>query len=151
MTQPRCLMSGFLAWVLAGTLMGQDVPVWKAGVASEIVTPDQPMWMAGYASRDKPSEGKVHDLFVKALALESSDGTRIVIVTSDLISVPRPIRDALEKVADEKYALPPEGLLINCSHTHCGPEIRTTRWSLDGLPPQRLEVASQYEIGRAHV
>ncbi len=151
MTRPRCWMIGFLACALAGTLMGQDVPQWKAGVASEIVTPDQPMWMAGYASRDKPSEGKVHDLFVKALALESSNGTRIVIVTSDLISVPRPMRDALEKVAEERYALPPEGLLINCSHTHCGPEIRTTRWSLDGLPPHRLEVASQYVESLQHI
>ena len=102
------------------------------------------MWMAGYASRNKPSEGKVHDLFVKALAMEGADGTRMVFVTSDLISVPRPIRDRLEKQLADKFNLPPESLMINCSHTHCGPEIRTTRWSLDGLPPQRLKLATDY-------
>ncbi|MCP4785653.1 MAG: hypothetical protein GY903_04540 [Fuerstiella sp.] len=118
--------------------------LWKAGVASEIVTPSHPMWMAGYASRNKPSEGKTHDLFVKAVALQSADGSRMVFVTSDLISVPRPIRDTLEKQVAEKFGLLPEELMINCSHTHCGPEIRTTRWSLDGLPPERLQLATEY-------
>ena len=117
---------------------------WKAGVATKVVTPGKPMWMAGYASRNKPSEGKVHDLFVKALALEDGQKRRLVIVTSDLISVPRPIRDALERQVADKFGLSPESLLMNCSHTHCGPEIRTTRWSLDGLPPARHALAVAY-------
>lgn len=121
-----------------------DDSVWKAGVATEVVTPERPMWMAGYASRNRPSEGKVHDLFIKALALENPDGKRLVIVTSDLISVPGPIRENLERAVGEKFDLPAEALMLNCSHTHCGPEIRTSRWSLDGLPPQRLDSARAY-------
>jgi hypothetical protein len=123
---------------------GQPSTQWKAGVSKHVITPETSMWMAGYASRNKPSEGKLHDLFVKALAIESPAGKRMVIVTSDLISVPRPIRDALEQTVGKKFGLPPESLLINCSHTHCGPEIRTTRWSLDGLPPARLKLAQDY-------
>ena len=121
---------------------GESGP-WKAGVARTVVTPAKSMWMAGYASRNKPSEGKVHDLFAKALALENGD-KRLVIVTLDLISVPRPIRDTLEKAVKQNYDLPASSLMINCSHTHCGPEIRTTRWSLDGLPPIRLKLAEAY-------
>ncbi len=136
----------FFVWIscLCMSQAFADTSLWKAGVATEVVTPEQSMWMAGYASRNKPSEGKLHDLFIKALALESNDGTRLVIITTDLISVPRPIREDLEKAVQEKFSLPPEGLLINCSHTHCGPEIRTTRWSLDGLPPDRLKQATEY-------
>lgn len=122
----------------------QKQPVWKAGVASVVVTPEKAMWMAGYASRNKPSEGKVHDLYAKALALEDDRGWRLVVVTCDLISVPRPIRDSLQQAVKEKFGLSPDQLLVNCSHTHCGPEIRTTRWSLDGLPAQRLELAKNY-------
>jgi neutral ceramidase len=129
--------------LLTTAAMAQD-QLWKAGIASEVVTPNRPMWMAGYASRNRPSEGATHDLFVKALALQSADGTRMVFVTSDLISVPRPIRDTLEKQVAEKFGLSPEELMINCSHTHCGPEIRTTRWSLDGLPSERLQLATEY-------
>ncbi|MDP4639096.1 MAG: hypothetical protein NWS30_04390, partial [Verrucomicrobiales bacterium] len=51
------------------------VPVkWKAGLASVVVTPEKYIWMAGYAGRDKPAEGKIHDLFAKALILEDESG-----------------------------------------------------------------------------
>src|SRR5437867_15878 len=36
---------------------------WRAGVAKAVITPKQPTWMSGYAGRDKPAEGKVHDLW----------------------------------------------------------------------------------------
>lgn len=117
---------------------------WKAGVASVVITPQDSMWMAGYAARKKPSEGKVHDLHAKALALEDVQGTRLVIVTVDLIGVPRALRDRLEKEVGQRYALPPEGLLINASHTHCGPELRATKASLYGLPPERVRQCEAY-------
>jgi hypothetical protein len=41
---------------------------WKAGTAVVKVTPQKLLWMAGYAARKKPAEGKVQELFAKALA-----------------------------------------------------------------------------------
>jgi neutral ceramidase len=114
---------------------------WKAGTASVVITPEGSMWMAGYAARDKPSEGKVHDLNAKALALEDAQGTRLVIVTLDLISVPREIRDWLEKQVGQQYQLPPEALLVNASHTHCGPEVRPNKVY---LPKDRAEQCEAY-------
>lgn len=100
---------------------------WKVGVASVVVTPEQEMPMAGYASRTKPAEGKVQDLFAKALAIEDAAGARLVIVTLDLIGVPRALRLAVEKHAEATHGLPREALLMNASHTHCGPEFRVGR------------------------
>jgi len=121
----------------------------KAGVASIVITPDEPMWMAGYAARNKPSEGKVHDLNAKALALEDKHGTRLVIVTVDLIGIPRPMRDWLAEHAKESYKLEPEALLLNASHTHSGPVIRETRYSiygntLYGLSPEQIRQSNKY-------
>jgi hypothetical protein len=93
-------------------------------VASTVITPQESMWMAGYAARDKPSEGKVHDLHAKALALEDATGTRLVLVTLDLITVPRDLREWLETKVGQELSLPPEGLYLNASHTHCGPGLR---------------------------
>ncbi|MHC4440379.1 MAG: neutral/alkaline non-lysosomal ceramidase N-terminal domain-containing protein, partial [Planctomycetota bacterium] len=121
----------------------------KAGVASIVITPDEPMWMAGYAARNKPSEGKVHDLHAKALALEDEQGTRLVIVTVELIGIPRPMRDWLAEHAKKAYKLEPELLLLNASHTHCGPVIRETRYSiygntLYGLSPEQIRQSNKY-------
>ncbi|MCE9563051.1 MAG: neutral/alkaline non-lysosomal ceramidase N-terminal domain-containing protein [Planctomycetes bacterium] len=136
-----------LALVFAATSasIAADPPAdWKAGVATVDITPEKPMWMAGYAARTKPAEGTAQNLFAKALALEDTGGTRVVVVTLDLISVPRFLRERLETAAREKYKLPPEGLLLNCSHTHCGPELRVADTPRPGETPERAKQATAY-------
>ena len=122
----------------------EEAATWKAGVASVVITPDKPMWMAGYASRNKPSEGKVHDLFAKALAVEDPAGTRLVLITADLIGIPRRLRDGLQQAAETQHGLPPKSLLLNASHTHCGPELRASKASLYGLDPERVKQSQAY-------
>ncbi|NNE90057.1 MAG: hypothetical protein HKN23_00270, partial [Verrucomicrobiales bacterium] len=58
---------------------------------------------------------------------EDADGNRFAFLTLDLIGVPRDFRDEIEKLAAEEYDLPAGHLLINASHTHCGPMIRLYR------------------------
>jgi hypothetical protein len=99
---------------------------WKAGAASVVVTPEKNLFMAGYASRNKPAEGKVQDLFAKALALEDEQGGRAIIVTMDLIGVPQALRHSVAARAEQQFHLPAAALLMNASHTHSGPSLRTT-------------------------
>jgi neutral ceramidase len=121
----------------------------KAGLASIVITPEEPMWMAGYAARNKPSEGKVHDLHAKALAVEDEHGTRLVIVTVDLLGIPRAMRDWLGKHVKESYRLEPEALLLNASHTHSGPVLREAKYSiygntLYGLSQEQIQQNNKY-------
>jgi len=121
----------------------------KAGVASDVITPEQSMWMAGYASRTKPSEGKASELYAKVLALEDTQGTRLVIVTVDLIGIPRPSREWLQIQVQQHHNLLPESLLLCASHTHCGPVIRETKYSIYGdsfygLSPEYTQRSQQY-------
>jgi len=125
---------------------------WKAGVACVVITPEQPMWMAGYAARTKPSEGKVHDLNAKALAIEDGAGARLVIVTVDLLGISRAMRDALEAEVGRRYQLPPEALLVSASHTHCGPALWDPAYSVYGdtfygPSPEQAEQSVQYTRG----
>ncbi|MBI5687678.1 MAG: neutral/alkaline non-lysosomal ceramidase N-terminal domain-containing protein [Verrucomicrobia bacterium] len=112
-----CANQGFAATVETNYL-------WKAGVASAVITPQTNMWMSGYAARKSPSHGTAQDLFAKALALEDEKGKRLVIVTMDIIGVRPWLRQLVEKHAAERHKLPPECLVMNASHTHCGPEYR---------------------------
>jgi len=61
----------------------------KAGFAKIVITPEKNTWMSGYASRMKPSEGKIHELYGKALVVQDSRGARVVLVTTDLLGLPR--------------------------------------------------------------
>jgi Neutral/alkaline non-lysosomal ceramidase, N-terminal len=114
-----CLFVG-VAWLTA-IVNGQDAAAWKAGAAAIDITPDGPVWMAGYGSRNKPSEGIAQRISAKALAIEDNANGRMVIVTMDLIGVPREVRDGVERRVRKQYGLPPESVLLNASHTHSGP------------------------------
>jgi len=130
-------------------MANQQQPEWKVGIASVAITPDQPMWMAGYAARTKPSEGKAHDLYAKALALEDAEGGRLLILTLDLIGVNRQMRDWLEKEVNRRYQLPPARLLICASHTHSGPVLHKSSESIYGnsfygLTPEQIQQCRKY-------
>src|SRR5215831_8132793 len=122
MSRKLIWIGAFINLAMAPLFAATNEATWKAGVASVIITPDQPMWMAGYASRTNISQGKATDLYAKALALDDTRGARLVIVTLDLISVPRALRKGVEGAVAQEHGLPREGLLMNCSHTHSGPE-----------------------------
>ena len=138
-------MFTFIVLVTTTVAHAADVtPEWKAGVATVSVTPSQPMWMAGYASRTKPSDGVLSELHAKALVLEDSTGNRAVIVTTDLIGIPRPLRLQVAQKVQQQHKLNPAGLLLNCSHTHCSPVVRddlemSVMYPLDAEQRQRVE------------
>jgi len=104
-----------------------EKPAWKAGAASAKITPEKPMWMAGYAARTKPSEGVELDLFAKAFVLTDEAGAKFALVTMDLIGVPRNLRLAIAERVKEEHGIEPTNLAINASHTHSGPELRTSK------------------------
>ena len=96
---------------------------WKAGVARVVITPDQPLWMAGYANRDHPSEGKLVDLWAKALALQDSAGKQVVLVTADLVGIPKKLSDHIRDELKRRFNLSRSQIAINTSHTHTGPVL----------------------------
>ncbi len=143
------LALSFLAFASLPCIAAGQPKGWKAGVASTAITPAESMWMAGYAARTKPSEGKVHDLHAKALALEDEQGGRLVVVTVDLIGIPRPTRDWLENQVKQRYKINPQVLLLSASHTHSGPVVRESRYSIYGntvygLSPEQIQQSNQY-------
>lgn len=95
---------------------------WKAGVAKAVITPDKPVWLAGYGTK-RPPDGKLHELWMKALALEDDAGQRAVLITSDFQGVPRSMSDRVFAQLREKFGLERRQVLITFSHNHCGPRL----------------------------
>ena len=106
--------------LLTNTLQAEG---WKAGVAKTVITPEENFWMAGFAARNRPAEGKIHDLWAKALALEDSLGNRSVLVTLDLLGLPKPVSDRIRGQLELDLGLTKDRIILNFSHTHSGPVI----------------------------
>ncbi|VTS05027.1 neutral/alkaline non-lysosomal ceramidase N-terminal domain-containing protein [Tuwongella immobilis] len=117
---------------------------YTAGVAKRVITPTQPQWMAGYAGRNKPAQGKQHDLYVKALALDDGQGGRLVMVTVDLCGVSRAFTDAVYEAVAKKTSLNRESLCINVSHTHCGPVVQDALTSMYDMPQRERDKIPEY-------
>ena len=100
---------------------------WKVGLARTVITPNEVTWLSGYGSRTKPAEGIEQDLFAKAVAFEDFKGTRLVLVTMDLGSVNVNTTDYVAAQVEKRFGLPRANLVLNCSHTHCAPEIGAER------------------------
>ncbi len=108
----------WLLWPGQGTAAG-----WKAGVARTIITPKQSLWQAGYAARTHASEGTLHDLWAKAVALEDENGKRAVLVTSDLLGIPKAVSDRIRTDLQKSLNLSKAQIILNSSHTHSGPVL----------------------------
>lgn len=129
--------------VLLGTTYATGAE-WKAGVAQVAITPAQALRLAGYASRKKPASGRIHDLRAKALVIEDRSQTRLVVITLDLIAIPRRLATKVATQVEARFSLPRASLLFNASHTHCGPEVRLDRGEFLGLPAPEVEKIAAY-------
>ena len=57
------------------SVAADDVTGWNAGVARAVITPEKSVWLAGYGSK-RPPDGKLHDWWSMARALEAGDDRR---------------------------------------------------------------------------
>jgi len=107
-----------------GVLRAGDT-TWKAGAAKAVITPKQPVWMAGYATRTHTADGTLHELYLRVLALEDAAGHRGVVVSSDLLGIPRAVSENVATALKEKYGLARSEIMLNASHTHSGPVLHS--------------------------
>ncbi len=96
---------------------------WKAGVAKVNVTPDKPMWMSGYGGRNRPAEGKLTDLWAKAIVLEAGDKQRAVLITLDLVGIDRGLSQSVCNSLKKEFGFDRKQIAICASHTHTGPVV----------------------------
>jgi len=117
---------------------------WKAGVAKANITPGKPMWLAGYGGRDRPAEGKLHDIWIKALALEDANGYRVVLLTSDLCGLPKWMYDSVCGALKKKHGLEREQIRLTNSHNHCAPAVRDELEDYYPLDDKQRKLVADY-------
>lgn len=136
---------GLLVAVLPGGAWSQDPSgeVWKVGLAREVITPQTDVWLAGYGSKRAP-EGKLHELWMKAVSLEDRNGNKAVLITSDFQGVPRSMSDRVFAAVKEKYDLRRDQIMITFSHNHCGPRLGDDLRDYYPEDPEQEQLVQEY-------
>lgn len=128
----------------AGIALQQDSMQWKAGVSKIEITPEDPIWLAGYGGRDHPSERVRHPIWIKALALEDLSGEQVVLITADLLAMPKGLSDQIRSGLKERHGLEKSQIIINSSHTHSGPVLENSLSDIYPMDPEQKERVSRY-------
>jgi len=93
----------------------------RVGLARVDITPEGPVYMAGFAARKEPSEGVYEPIFASCVVFGNSV-TRVAILAIDVCKIGIPQMEKI-RAAAEQVGIPPQHVMINASHTHCGPTI----------------------------
>ena len=117
---------------------------WLAGLARVDVTPQESMWLAGYASRDHPSDGTLHPLFVKALALKDGAGHQALLMTSDVLGFPKDMSDRIRDRLKDQFQLSRAEIILSSSHTHSGPVLGDSIRVIYPLDEAQIEKIARY-------
>ncbi len=119
----RCVAAAAIVLALIPT-SSAGADSWRAAVAKVNITPPEFMPMAGYGSRGaEHANGKLTDLWAKALVLEDNTGHRAVLVTMDLIGVDRGLSTSICQQLQKQHHLKRHQIALNSSHTHTGPVV----------------------------
>ena len=90
------------------------------GVARADITPPIGVWLAGFGGRFAPADGIRDVLYCTALVLES-DGQKAAIIGNDIIGVDIDLMPRIRELTAKWTGIDADHLLVNASHTHCGP------------------------------
>lgn len=143
MAPDRFAWTTALGAVLLAATAGCE-PAYRAGVATVVITPEEPMWAAGYGSRTGPVSEALHDLHAKAMVVEDAAGVRLVIVTTDLLGLPRTLAEPVAEAVEERFGIPRHQLMLTSSHTHCGPVLRDMLVDVYDMNDRDWEVVERY-------
>ena len=150
--RPSVARSTALAAILAGSAIAGPAALatapaaaadWKAGIAKAVITPEKAVWLAGYGSK-RPPDGKLHDLWMKALALEDAQGRRAVLVTSDFQGVPKAMSDRVFERLEKKFGLERQQVMFTFSHNHCGPRLGDDLVDYYPVEAEQVKLVDEY-------
>jgi len=90
----------------------------RVGAALRVITPNPLLPASGGIGTPKPTTEKKGDLFARVMVLEKG-GTRVAIVGVDNLGWSSVLGNKSRALIK---GIPPENVMIGCTHTHSGPD-----------------------------
>ena len=102
--------------------MSSSNHTYQVGVSTVDITPPVGIYLAGFAARQEPSTAVYHPLKATAVAIDDGE-TPLLIVGAEILGFyerTEEVRSRINAATD----IDPAHIILNGSHTHCGPCIR---------------------------
>lgn len=106
----------------------------EVGFDRKLITPPLGTPISGYYE-ERFVKGVLDDLYTHAVAFHDGEKT-IVVISLELVDLSVETADFFRKIVSEYCNIPVEAVLLNCTHTHTGPEV-------DAVPDYRKFLGNQ--------
>ena len=81
------LITVLVSWIPEGAARKD---AWQVGIGRRVMTPQNDVWLAGYGTK-RENKNKIHDIWVKVMALKDPSGKRVVMATTDHMGMSRSV------------------------------------------------------------
>ena len=147
MRRLRCVALSLIAFALVSAVFAargvSQETNWQAGIGRRVITPETEVWLAGYGTKRAP-DGKIHDLWVKVLALRATDGKRVVMATTDHMGMSKTIYESLYAKLKHRFSLDRSEFMLTFSHNHCGPVLKDDLVDYYPLDDEQRRLVAEY-------
>jgi len=113
-----------VAVLLSLTVLTAAAATMQAGAAKLSIAPQSAMWRTGYAGGDRPAQAADSSLFARALAIDDGAGNRVVILSVELLAVPRTLAERVAIALMKTYDLERGQIVISATGTHSAPFVQ---------------------------
>lgn len=93
------------------------------GLGEADITPPFPHPLAGFGKARTACHEGVHDAIAARAAIFETDGEQVALVSCEVIGLRAEIIDQIRQAIPAAWNLPPERVVITCTHTHGAPVI----------------------------
>lgn len=116
---------------------------WQVGIGKRKITPKTKVWLAGYDHKRVPY-GKVHDLYVKVLALKDKDNRIIVLATTDNQGMSNTIYERIYRKVRQQFGIERENFMLTFSHNHSGPRLTDDLHDYYPVEKEQEKIVDEY-------
>lgn len=95
---------------------------WQVGIGKRTITPTTPVWLAGQDYKRVPY-GKIHDLYVKVMALKDTAGKIAVLATTDNQGMSKTVYKSIYQKIHQRFNIERKDFMLTFSHNHTGPRL----------------------------
>lgn len=124
---------------------GKNEPdfTWQVGIGRRTITPNTAVWLAGYGTKRVPY-GKIHDIYVKVMALKSSTGRVTVMATTDHQGMSKTVYESLYRKIYLIYKIEREDFMLTFSHNHSGPRLTDDLHDYYPVEVEQEKIVAEY-------
>ena len=126
--------------------MAENDNLIEVGVAQIDITPDYPIRLNGYGSRRTVSEGIIHPIWAKALAIGGDEDGPVIMLSVENCGLPDEFTENLSARIEGKTGIPRENFVACYTHTHSAPCLTNAAsfiFSAD-ISPEEQETIDKY-------